>query len=539
MPLRGGHAVFMSIIGGYPEHIHKQDRNMPMAETDFLVLDGVTKTFPGGLVANDQIRLRVKQGHIHALLGENGAGKSTLMKILYGVYRPDAGTIQVGGKTVQIRSPHDARQAGIGMVFQSFMLIPAFTVLENVALGLKDLGVILNAREIEERINAISEQYNFGIDPRAQVWQLSLGAQQKVEIIKLVLAGAKLLIFDEPTSVLAPHEAEGLFAIFESLRSSGYTIIFISHKLKEVLACADAITVLRQGRVVGSLTRAEATEQKLVSLIVGNKPLNRQTSTRKPVAADAPTIIQLRDVEAYDNRGRLALHGMNLDIRAGELVGIAGVSGNGQSELGDVIQGIRPTSAGTIMFAGTPTAGWSIARNRQMGTACIPEDPLTMGAVRVMTVEENLALGEHTSGTSKGWLPMNWAQIRSRAAWLTERFQLAMPRLHVPIEKLSGGNVQRIVCARELSARPRLLLAYYPTRGMDIHAAEIIRTALLAAREEGTAILVVSEDLEELVAISDRIVVMYHGQNVGECTPDEADIHEIGFLMTGGRRQAA
>lgn len=508
-----------------------------MTEADFLVLEGITKRFPDGLVANNQVSLRVKRGHIHALLGENGAGKSTLMKILYGVYRPDAGTIQLDGKPLQIRSPHDARQAGIGMVFQSFMLIPAFTVIENVALGLKDLGIVLNTQEIEARINEISRKYDFGVDPHAQVWQLPMGTQQKIEIIKLVLAGARLLIFDEPTSVLAPHEAEGLFRIFRSLRESGYTIIFISHKLKEVLAACDAITVLRQGHVVGSLTRAEATEQKLVSLIVGSREFDRPSQTRQPVPPQAPVMVELCAVEAHDDRGRLALHGMDLSIRAGEIVGVAGVSGNGQKELGEVIQGIRQISTGTLMLGGEPAMAWSVAQTRQTGVTCIPEDPLAMGAVKSMTVEENLALGDGGNGATRGWQPMDWKAVRARASWLTDRFKLQMPRLHVPIEKLSGGNVQRIVCARELSARPRLLLAYYPTRGMDIHAAGIIRAALQAARDEGAAILLVSEDLDELVAMSDRIVVMYHGQNVGECAPDQADIHEIGFLMTDGRRQ--
>lgn len=510
-----------------------------MEQDDFLVLDGITKMFPGGLIANDRISLQVKRGEVHALLGENGAGKSTLMKILYGVYRPDAGTIQVDGKVEQIHSPQDARRVGIGMVFQSFMLIPAFSVTDNVALSLKELGVLLETAEIEKRITEISDSYGFGIDPRAKVWQLPIGMQQKVEIVKLVLAGAKLLIFDEPTSVLAPHEAEGLFRIFDQLRSAGYTIIFISHKLNEVLASCDSITVLRQGRVVGSLPRAEATEQGLVTLIVGSKSADSREYQRKPLAADTPLVAELTGGETLDDRGRAALHDMQISIHAGEIVGIAGVSGNGQKELGEVIQGVRPLTAGTLRLDGQDATAWSVSQRRQNGLACVPEDPLAMGAVRSMTVEENLALGDGNLPGVHGWQPMDWAAARAKASWLTNRFHLKMPRLNVAIEHLSGGNVQRIVCARELAGQPRLLLAYYPTRGMDINAAEIIRTALLAARNDGAGILVVSEDLEELIAISDRIVVMYHGQNVGECDPTQADIEEIGFLMTGGRRQSS
>jgi general nucleoside transport system ATP-binding protein len=510
----------------------QQESDTPMQSPYALTLDGITKGFPG-IVANDRISLQVQRGHIHALLGENGAGKSTLMKILYGVYRPDSGTIALDGKTVTIRSPNDARTLGIGMVFQAFMLIPAFTVAENVALGLRNLGIILQLPEIEARVQEISDRYAFGLDPKAPVWQLSIGAQQKIEIVKLVLAGARLLIFDEPTSVLAPHEAEGLFTIFRSLRDSGYTIIFISHKLHEVLSCCDAITVLRHGRVVGSLDRAEATEEALVSLIIGGS-----RSAPPPAAAatpeDAATVLHLRGVEVLDDRGRNALSGMDISVRAGEIVGIAGVSGNGQRELGDVVQGVRKPTVGVVEFGSATDL--TVAQRRAAGLACIPEDPLEMGAVRTMTVEENLALGE--AGSSRGWRPINWLAARAKASWITDRFQLAMPRLNVAIDKLSGGNVQRIVCARELSGSPQLLLAYYPTRGMDIGAAEMIRTALRSARADGAGILLVSEDLDELLSMSDRLVVMSRGRNVGEFTPETADVQEIGFLMTGGTRAA-
>jgi ABC-type uncharacterized transport system ATPase subunit len=497
----------------------------------FIELEGICKTFPG-LKANDNVHLKIKKGQVHALLGENGAGKSTLMKVLYGTYRADAGTIKVDGKVVTIHSPADARTHGIGMVFQSFMLIPAFTVTENIALSLKDLGMVISKREIEQKIREISDMYQFGIDPNAYVWQLTIGAQQKVEIIKLLMGGAQLLIFDEPTSVLAPHEAEGLFKIFDGLRANGYSIIFISHKLNEVLACCDEITVLRQGRVVGGIDRAEATEQILVSMIIGAKSADSSEYARKPLTANQQPLLEVKDVAALDDRGRMALHNMNLTIYPGEILGIAGVSGNGQKEIGEVIQRIRHMKHGQVIFDGQDISHASIGSVKAAGISCIPEDPLKQGAVRTMTVEENLALGDNSS---KDWLPMNWSAARDKAHYITEHFNLKMPRLNVPIEALSGGNVQRIVFAREMAAGAKLLLAYYPTRGTDINAAEIIRTILLNYRNEGGAILLISEDLEELLSISDRVVVMYHGQNVGECDPKTADIHAIGHLMTDGK----
>ncbi len=502
--------------------------------SDYLVLDGITKRF-GSLTANDWISLRVQKQHVHALLGENGAGKSTLMKILYGVYKPDSGTISLDGKLLNIHSPQASRAAGIGMVFQSFMLIPAFTVTENIALSLRDVGMVVDEKKIEQEIQAISDKYRFGIDPKAKVWQIPLGAQQKVEIIKLVMGGAQLLIFDEPTSVLAPHEVQGLFDIFNRLRADGYTIIFISHKLNEVLSSCDAVTVLRQGRVVGSVMRSECTEDLLVSMIIGEKTADVRTYERKPIAAQTAPVLEVSHLKGNDDRDQLALDDISLSIKPGEILGVAGVSGNGQKELGEVIQGVRPALSGSILLGGEELLHASIEHIRQTGVACVPEDPLRHGAVPPMSVEENLALSDVSSEQAHDWRRMDWSAARKRASWFTEKFGLKMPRLNVAIEALSGGNIQRIVFARELSAPAKLLLAYYPTRGLDIHAAEIVRLALLDYRDQGAAILLISEDLDELFAISDRIMVMFHGHNVGECLPDPNDRQKIGYLMTDGK----
>ena len=504
---------------------------------DLLVLENITKRFPG-LVANDHINLTIKTGQVHALLGENGAGKSTLMKILYGAYQPDGGTMYMDGKPVQFHSPRDAQKAGVGMVYQRFMLIPNFTVVENVALSLRDLGITIPAGKIEARIKEVSQQYGFEVDPTAKIWQLSLGVQQKVEIIKLLLADARLLIFDEPTSVLAPHEVQGLYDVFNRLRESGKTIIFISHKLREVIHCADEITVLRKGRVSGQIDAAEATEEKLVSMILGTSSdkVTVDRYERNVGEAEPKAVLELRDVEALNERGRPALQDFSFKLRAGEILGVAGVSGNGQKELGEVIMGMQPLKGGTIWLDGQEITNWPVVQRLKAGMACIPEDPLQMGAVPTLTVQENLALGAVFTHKRKSWQPINWKAASERASWVTERFNLELPRFQVAIQALSGGNVQRVVFARELASKPKLILAFYPSRGLDIGATNTVRRVLLACREEGAAILLISEDLDELFAMSDRVMVMYHGHNVGEVRPEDGiEGSQVGFLMTDGK----
>ena len=497
----------------------------------------VTKTF-GDLVADQDIDLSVYGGEVHAILGENGAGKSTLMKCLYGFYQPTSGEIMLEGKPVHIRTPLEGRRLGIGMVFQNFTLIPAMTVAENVALFLPDLGIVLHPKAIRQRIADVAARYGLQIDATAHVADLAMGERQKVEILKILLGGARVLIFDEPTSVLAPHEVDGLFAIFDKLCADGYAILFITHKLPEVMASAHRITVLRRGRVVGRLLRSEATAPAIVRLMLGAEP--PPPAHREGLADEqgAP-LLALRGVTLVDVGTGIGLKSVDLQLFGGEIVGVAGVSGNGQSELADVVLGLRRIDSGVIDLYGHNATHLPTSAILAQGVACIPEDPLRMGAIPGMTVVENMVLGEQAKYVRNGGLSLDWPAARTDAGrFLNTTFVTTPPRLDWRVENLSGGNLQRVVIARELSREPKVLLAYYPARGLDVSNAEAMRNLLLHYRSRGVGILLVSEDMDELFALSDRIVVMYHGRIAGTFRPQETNAEAVGHLMTGGEAES-
>jgi simple sugar transport system ATP-binding protein len=498
----------------------------------YLRLDGITKSFPG-VVANLCVNLEVDRGEICALLGENGAGKSTLMKVLYGFYRPDEGSISLEGKRLDLRSPSDALRAGIGMVFQAFMLIPAFSVAENIALSLPRLGVFLSTKTIRDRLREFGSRYGLAADPDAKVWQLSVGEQQRVEIVKLLVSGARILILDEPTSVLAPHEIAGLFEILRTLRRDGYTILFITHKLKEVMAIADRVTVLRKGSVVGTVPRARTTEQDLAEMMLGERELRTGAFARVDGGSGRQTILDLEDLSVQGERGHAGLRGVSLRVREGEIVGVAGVTGNGQTELGETILGLRRPQRGRVLLDGAEISRWSTGRILEHGVSYIPEDPLRMGLASGLTVLENMILSDHARHMPGGGLFTSWGSIRREVEQRVENFGLAIPRLTVPAGTLSGGTVQRLVLLREMARRSKLLVAFHPTRGLDIAATRMAHQLLLTSRNGGTAVLLISEDLDELFSLSDRLVVLFRGAIVGAFRPNEVQAVDVGLLMTG------
>jgi len=501
---------------------------------------GIVKCFPG-VLANDQIDFDVRAGEVHALLGENGAGKTTLMKVLYGLYRPDAGRVLINGEQAHVSSPADAIRAGIGMIHQHFMLVDTLSVAENVALGLpSSRGFMLDLDLVAERIRELARTYGLKVDPTAMVWQLAVGEQQRVEILKALYRGADLLILDEPTAVLTPQEVNELFSTLRRMAQDGHALIFISHKLHEVLSISDRVTVLRDGQVVKTLPTSETTRDELARLMVGREVLLR---VERPPVELGDARLSLKRVWAEGDRGVPALRDVSLTVKAGEILGIAGVSGNGQRELADVIAGLRPPSQGQIAIDGVDVTGWSPSRLLKHGLSYIPEERMRDGAIRDSSVEENLILRDHASKPYANGIFMNFSKIAEHSDRLIEDFDIRTPSRDTALKSLSGGNIQKLILARELSSRPSVLVAAQPTRGVDISATEYIHRLLVEQRTKGTATLLISEDLDEIQNLSDRIAVMYEGRIMGIVKRDEVTAEQLGLMMAGvdvlGQRSAA
>lgn len=507
-----------------------------MKEVPFLTLQGITKKFPG-VLANDRVDLNIYGGEIHALLGENGAGKSTLMKILYGFYRADSGEMRLNGQALSVRSPHDARQLRMGMVFQDFIQVPAMTVAENIALFLPRLPAVLSREGIAKRVEEIAGRYGLKVDPRMPLWRLSVGERQKVEVIKLLLADARVLILDEPTRSLAPHEIDGLFQVLSNLRRDGYAIVFITHKLKEVLACADRITVMRRGKVAGTLKGKGVTEEELISLMFGEEVVESPSGRPGGIARKTDPVLELKGVATRGEGETTGLRDFNLKIFPGELVGVAGVSGNGQKELGDVVLGMEKISQGAKFLFGENATDWPVSRVRACGIAFVPEDPLSMAGFPWLSVQENMALANSRLYSRHGGLGMDWPAVRADLDRSLKRLGFSLPSFFIPLATLSGGNVQRMILARELAHRPRLIVAFYPTRGLDVRSALAARELLAKSKEAGAAVLMISEDLSELFTMSDRLIVLFRGKIVRTDTPQGLTMNEVGHLMTGSKGQ--
>jgi ABC-type uncharacterized transport system ATPase subunit len=500
------------------------------ADPPAVELRGIVKRFPG-VVANDGVDFDLRVGEVHALLGENGAGKSTLMNILDGLYRPDAGEIRIDGRPVTFRSPRDAISAGLGMVHQHFALVASQTVTENVIIGLDRPRFRLDLARYDDEIGQLAERHGLRVDPRAKVWQLSVGEQQRVEILKVLYRGARVLIMDEPTAVLAPLEIDDLFRTLRSMTAAGRSVVFISHKLAEVLAIADRITVMRRGRVTAAgLPAAGATRQDLARLMVGREVLENLERVSMPAG---PVVLALEGVEADNDKGLPALRGVSLEIHAGEILGIAAVAGNGQTELAEVVTGLR-SCHGRVLVDGADVANHPVGDAIGRGVAHVPEDRTGVGTAPNLSIVDNLIMKRyHASPIAHGWA-MDMGAARDVASGLKDSYEISAPTIDTQARLLSGGNLQRLILAREIESRPRLMVAVQPTRGLDVGAIESTHRLLLERRSAGAAIVLISEDLDEILALSDRVVVMYEGRITGDFDAGDADISRIGLLMTGG-----
>jgi simple sugar transport system ATP-binding protein len=502
-------------------------------ESPAVEMQDIVLRFPG-VLANDHVSFTLNKGEIHALLGENGAGKSSLMNVLTGLYKPQSGTIRVNGKKVVFNSPKDAILSGIGMIHQHFMLVPNQSVTENILIGLDEPRFTLNLKKYDEKVRELAAQFGLNIDPTAKIWQLSVGEQQRVEILKILYRGANILVLDEPTAVLAPQEADELILTLRGMAAQGKSIVFISHKLNEVRAVADRLTILRKGKTTAEGVPLEGlTKEKLASLMVGREVL---FNLKKCDQEAGDTVLMLEDVSAMNNKDLPALKNVSLCLKEGEILGIAGVAGNGQSELVEVITGMR-TCTGRIWMGGKNIANKTPQFSIEQGLAHIPEDRVGVGTAPNLSITKNVIMKnfEHEP-ISHRWR-LDYTAANNQAKKLREQYDIQSPSVETQARKLSGGNLQKLILARELSSQPRLVVAMQPTRGLDVGAIEGVQQLLLNQREQGCAILLVSEDLDELMDLSDRIAVMYEGEIVGIVNPKVTDINTIGLMMTGMARR--
>lgn len=497
-----------------------------------LELKNITRVCDNGVVANDNVSINVEKGTIHAIVGENGAGKSTIMRVAYGFYKADSGEIFVDGREVSINNPHDAIALGIGMVHQHFMLVDTMTVAENIILGAETgSAASLDLEKANQEILALSNELRLGVNPKAYIEDLSVGAQQKVELLKALYRKAELLILDEPTAVLTPQEVEELFAILRKMREQGKTIVIITHKLEEVLAISDNVTVMRAGKVTGNVKTSETNAKELAKMIVGRDVLLR---VEKPDALPKGEVLRVNNLHVVGKHGE-ALNDVSFSVRAGEIVGIAGIDGNGQTELIEAIAGLMKIQGGSIELFGTDISDISVRRRTEMGIAHIPEDRHKRGLLLDSDLEENAILGAHYRAPVAASGFLNSAAIERRTREIIKNFDVRPPQPEIPAKNLSGGNQQKLIIGREFELNPKLLLVSQPTRGVDIGAIEFIHRKLIGLRDSGSAILLVSAELEEVTALADRLLVIYKGKFVGEVDPKVTTNEEIGFMMTGGK----
>jgi ABC-type uncharacterized transport system ATPase subunit len=502
-----------------------------LSGTPVVEMRGIVKRFPG-VVANAGVDFDLRQGEIHALLGENGAGKTTLMNVLYGLYAPDAGEIRLRGKEIHFSSARDAISQGLGMVHQHFMLVPPFTVAENIILGQRSprAPLLEDQAAVYKRLMAISDQYGLAIRPEAEVWTLSVGEGQRVEILKALYRGADVLILDEPTAVLTPQEVEDFLIVLRRLVEDGKSIVFISHKLGEVLAVSDRITVLRDGHVIDTVAASSTSRKELARMMVGREVL---LEVAKEPAKPEDVLLSVENLSAENDRGLPAVNHISFEVKGGEILGIAGVAGNGQSELEEVVAGLRKSTGGTVQMCGKDITNKSPKEIGDCGLAHIPSDRYERGLLQDFTVAENLILQRvgQKPFTRNGTL--QWRTIRREARMLVESYDVRTPSVDTPAGKLSGGNAQKMILAREIARHPKVLLAAQPTRGLDVSAIEFVHRTLIEERDAGVAILLFSTELDEIMALSDRIAVIYDGRIVDVLDAKDADVHEIGLMMGG------